>query len=576
MALDTKTIERLITDRTEDLPLEATGAISEISDDVLSTLSDIAVLKYLQSGKEQMRDYEARHGTPWNHAFRHATRRELRSVFHGTRGERFQRIFTPPDKRVVPVLPHGRLEEFPLDGFVVSPDRVQGTFLVKTGLAHEDDFGELNGDEIGRLVVKHDSVPGVVMLMEAATPIGPSQGRLLRVNMPSKELRERYPDGRLPKREIVGGILYVRSRQGTARDDADLQIHVFDGSYDALRKTSHADARYANEIDALAQCQRELDNIRSKLDRGYVRGASDEFKRALWSQAEAMIARSTTILRNAQAPEKVEARDFLEEVPSMVTRTGKPNVSPAMAKITAALRRISWRFRDIREKGGYNAEDRIILHENIRGDEWSLLTTRHDAIDYANDIDAKRASPHDARRMLELKVKDLEKSRVRPLSVFADAMIRHIQMLDPDNEKLFREQLLRLHVIGKIQGIRTSAERIRGNAAKIGKIDYASEARVARQVEDAVLAEQIYPGMAIANVEHVMEPLAQRWVAVRSFLEERAQTPPVDPEQAQAELEDLLDNLGTENAAEALVSWLPEARPHQMPYELTNKHKMLQ
>ena len=566
MALNTSSIEKLTRDRVERL--REMEPITEITDTVTAHLTDIAVLRRLQ-GPAQIEQYNETHATPWNHAFVRATRDNLERSLRGGKAERFQRVFTPEELRVVPALPQ-HADSITLEGFIVSPDRVPGILLVKMGFVREEELHEMNGDEIGRLIVKHDLVDSVRALFEAATPIGPKQGRLLRVDTPNEDIRSRYPDAVLPKADAVGSILYVRGKDGGEKS-ADLQVHVYDNAYDALRKTFHADSTYDGEVDALAQCQRELDSIRSRLDRGYRREASDDVKEHLWAQAEDAVARAFGVVQNARATEKVEARGFLAEAPAQRTKTGRPNVSPAMAKITAALQRIENRFREIRQKGGFNVHDRIILHEAIRGDEQTLLAVRHQAIDLAADVAGKAMDRRDARNMLELRVKELEAMRVRPLSVFANAMHRQIQMLDPDDAELFHEQLLRVHVIGKIQALRTSAERIRGNAAKKGEIDFAAEARIARQVEDAVCAEQMFPGLSVPDIEHVMEPLCERWSRIREFLETNAQNPAADTDEATEALEQLLDHLGTENAAQALVSWLPEAVPYELPYVLTNR-----
>lgn len=564
MALNTPSIEELIRKRVEKLP---TDPIAEITDDVVAHLTDIAILRRLQ-GPAQIEQYDETHATPWNHAFVRATRERMKQYLRGGKAERFQRVFTPEDLRIVPALPQ-HPDSITFEGFIVSPDRVPGILLVKMGFLCEEELHELNGDEIGRLIVKHDLVDSVKALFETATPIGPKQGRLLRVNPPNDGASTRYPEAVPPKADAIGSILYVRGKDGGEKS-ADLQVHVYDNAYDALRKTFHADSAYDGEVDSLAQCQRELDSIRSRLDRGYRRDASEETKTKLWAQAEDAVARASGVLLHARATEKVEARGFLADAPTQRTRTGKPNVSPAMAKITAALQRIENRFREIRQKGGYNTQDRIILHEAIRGDEQTLLAVRHEAIDIASDVAGKKMQPREARNMLELRVKELEKMRVRPLSVFANAMHRQIQMLAPDDAELFKEQLLRVHVVGKIQALRTSAERIRGNAAKKGEIDFGAEARIARQVEDAVRAEQMFPGMNVPDIEHVMEPLCERWTRIREFLESNAQNPPADTGEAAGALEQMLDCLGTENAAQALVSWLPEAAPYEVPFVLTN------
>lgn len=567
MALDTPTIERLITDRTEALHLEATEAIASVSDKQRRLLTEIAVLRHLAKGGEQIAEFNATNSEPWHHQFRAATRQELRRVFRNGRAERFQRAFVAKDNRAVPSFPRGDAPTMPLDGFVVAPDRVPGALLVKTGIVDAEELEGLNGDQIGRLVTKHDVIPSVKMLFEAASPIGPKQGRLLRVNHPTPEQRSRYPDATPTADGAIGSILYVHGTAAGGGESDDLAVSVYDGLYDILRKTDHAESSYDREIDALSECKQRLESIRDRLDDGYRVTETAETKMRLWDDAEATIARVGVILGAAIAPPKVAARSLVAEAGEQRTRTGKPNVSPAMAKMTAALNRIRDRFTEIRGKGGFNAEDRIILRERLRKNEGTLLDTRRDV--------AALATPgtdrFEARRALELRVKELQSVRERPLSAFANAMARQIQMLEPANERAFAEQLGRLDAIGKIQGLRTSAERIRANKARDRRIDCAREAATARKVLDAFAAAPS-PGLTVrVDAEHVMEELGSRWGAVIDLLERHAVEPPDDPVAFEEQLEDMLDTLGTENAAQALVSWLPEEVPYEEPFVLTRK-----
>lgn len=566
MTLNVPPIATLIRDREQRLAEETPKCVTDVTAKARTLITEIVALRHLHAGGDQRAEY----GADWNLDFRPAADgRELRRIMKNTRGERFQRLFTPKDQRVVPRDPKADLEHFPLAGFVVSPDKISGSLVVKAGFISEDELDGLNGDQVGHLIAKNDLIPSVKAMFEDATPIDGAQLRVQRINESSAGSLERNP-GAIPVGEnAVGAILYTR---GKTDDRDDMQAQIFaDGSYDALRKTFHASSAYDREIDELARCQRELDAIRSKLDRGYRRDASEDLKASLWAQAESVIARSVGILANAQATEKTQARAFLADAPGQKTKTGKPNVSPAMAKITAALGRIDNRFKEIRYIGGFNAQDRIILHERVRNDEHALLMARHDARDAALDLEARRESPETLAANMRLAIPELEKVDLRPLMKPARSMIAQLRALTPETHAAFEDQLLTLHVTGKIQGLLSSLEWIRGDAAKAGRTDFARAASFVAKVDDAFRGEQIFAGKDLPRLEAIMEPLGERLADLREFLEAHAATPPTE-ETLPDVLKDLdgrMDAFDLENALDAIDSWLPEAALTPSSQELT-------
>jgi hypothetical protein len=558
MALNVPPIDALIREREERLAAEAPKCVTDVTERARMLITEIVALRHMQRGGDQRAEY-GEGEADWNHDFRPAANdKELRRIMKNTRGERFQRLFTPKDQRVVPRDPNVDLDTLPLTGFIVSPENISGSLVVKVGFITNGELQGLNGDQVGHLIAKNDVIPSVKAMFEDATPIADGQLRVQRINASSAESLKRNP-GAVPVGEkAVGAILYTR---GKTDDRESMQAQIFaDGSYDALRKTFHASSAYDREIDDLARCQRELDAIRGKLDREYRRGASDELKAHLWSQAERIIARSTDMLANAQATEKTEARAFLADAPNQRTKTGKPNVSPAMAKITAALDRIDNRLDEIRHIGGYNAEDRIILHARVRNDEHALLTVRHDARDAALDLEMRRKKPKALAEHLRLSIPDLEKVDLRPLMKPARALIAHIEALTPEKPDAFEEQLLTIHVIGKIQGLLSSLEWIRVEAAKIGYTDFARTSSFIAKVDDAFRGEQIFAGKDVPRLEAIMEPLGEQLADLRSFLETHAANPP-NTKALETVLEDLdrrMEAFALENAIDALTSWLPE------------------
>jgi hypothetical protein len=532
------------------------GTVSAHAEDVRT---DMRALLTMLDTDEQKEAY----GPHWSDHYRTADAESTRDAWKSGKHARVQ--FALSDEYVVPALPNGTPEKHSMKGFLFNPGKIPGSMLLKTGLVKAWEFDAANGNPIDRLILAHDSIPAVKKMLEAARPIA-GNNRLLRIADPSEDpiVDARYPDVPDPSPDAIGGIVYLRTKPGPKRTE-ETELHTFaNGAYDAHRKTLHAENGYNGEMGELVSCQRELDRARLRLDIDYRRDKTAAVKEEAWRAAEGAMARVAHALRNVQAANKVEARDFVAGAMEQRTPKGLPNPTAAMAKITAALTRIEKRFAEMGGKNGFNAKDRLTLHEQIRRGENAMLAVRYRVMDVANGT----TDAATARAELDMDVRDLEKIDLRPLSVFADATIRQIQHLREGDA--FEEDLLRLHVVGKLQGIRTSAERIRANAATMGRIDFAAEARFARQVEDAVLAEQILPGMTMPALEDVMEPVCERWSALRAFLEDRDGQPRGEPQEEKDALDALVDALDTELSAQAIVSALPKAVPYTPPYRLTN------
>lgn len=561
MALDTPSIDELIGNRAEKLP---TNPVAAISDETLGRLADIAVLRHLRSGDEQRARYNNTHdGRRWENEFAPATKRELDRM-RGAMFARAQRAFTPVDQRVKPVLGRRDYAGYPLDGVPMSPDRISGAHLAAAGFVEEEELHQLNGDQIGRLVVKHDEIASWQMFLEAMKPIGPD-GRLQRIAMPTEEMirRPAYKDAKIASDDLIGGVAWFREKTG-GRKDGDQQMQIFEGGLgDAIRKTAHVDKGYTTEIDTLATCQRDLEAIRDTLNREYRRGKSAEEKKALWAKAETIILRSWDALGEPQDPNKIHAVAMLAAASSLQDSRGKENVSVAMTRITSAIDKIGLRFDDARTKGSFNTKDRITLQNKITRGEGTMLAMRHAVMDATEDA-AKDESKRDAvARELLQQCYELEKLEEKPFCTTATAMIAQLQDLAPEDPKAFEDQLLTLHVLGKIQWLVSSIERVKMDIAlSTGDIDYAKCAASIERIEKTLAAEQVMPGKRIEKLKDIMEDLAKQVAGVRALFEEYAATPPQDKRQ---QVEDTLKKqwktIQTTGAIRTIGSWLPEAVP---------------
>ena len=549
----------LLVSRTEEFArLTAKGKISQHA---LGYATDVRSLMHILDTDEQKTEF----GPRWDETYRYADVHETMRVFGNAKHARAQ--FALCDKYVVPALPQGDVHRFSMRGFLINPSKIPGPLLLKTGLVSQEEFDAADEKPLDRLIYAHDSVPAVKKLLEAATPIVEGNNRLLRINDPEKNpiVAARYPDVPNPSEKAIGSIIYLRRKPG-AENEEQTELFTFADSsmYDAGRKTLHSENEHNVEIGKLVECQRELDRIITRLDIDYRRDKSAQVKAEAWKYAEGVMVRVEHELRNVQATQKVQARGFLSKAAQQRTPNNVPRVSAAMAQITASLTRIDNRLKEIGGIGGANAEDRVLLEQQIRRGENTLLAVRYRVMDAANGaVSAKQL--HDE---LELDVKELEKIGLRPLKVYAEAMTRQIQNMHVENTAAAREDALTLHLVGKLQGIRTSGERIRGRSAQTGMIDFVREAEFARSVKNALRTEQMYPTMETDRTKFVMEEACEHWDELIAFLEKRADIEYGDLAKEKEALDLLVECLGTEEAAEYLVSWLPKAVPYEAPYRL--------
>lgn len=546
--------------------LTAKGTISEHA---RGYATDIHSLMHILDMNRQKEEF----GPRWDETYRHADARETMRVFHNDKYARIQFALSDEENYLVPATPQGALQHFSMRGFLFNPSKFPGPMLYKTGFVSQEEFDAANGSPMDRIILADDCILPVKKMLEAATPIIEGNNRLLRVNDPEQNpiVAARYKGVPNPSENAIGSIIYLRRKPGAEREE-ETEIFTFADSsmYDADRKTLWAESEYKEEIGKLIEYQRVLDRVRTRLDIDYRRDKSAEVKDAAWEHAVGVMTNVEHELRNVQATQKVEARDFLSKAAQQLTVKNKPKISPAMAQITASLTRIDNRLKEINGKGGANVEDRLLLEAQIRRGENALLAVRYRVMDAANGT----ASLADIRKELELDMKELEKITLRPLSVYAQAMIRQIQGLRINHTITFQEDLLTLHIIGKLQGIRTSGERIRARSAQTGMIDFAHEAKIANDVKNALSTEQIYPSMKTHRTNLVMEEACERWEDLIAFLEKRAAFEYGDLPKEKEELDRLVESLGVEHAAESIVSWLPEAVPYAPPFRLRADEKM--
>ncbi len=583
MALDTPTISRLLD--TRQASLEKLGIRTR---EQLGTLMNGARTRAERLFREidTLRAYEdpapqqEAYGPAWNDEFMFASRanggielgmKQLRN----SRYARVQRALGEPQYWHVPRMGRGDLDTMSLRSTLLSAGLYGDDLLVDVGFATEDEFEHFRGDPIGRVGFKTKFHDPMKLMMENATPLDPRQQRLLRLDAPTDASKRRYPEGTPTiSDDAVGGILYTRERTSREKGPRRLLIQHFPSAYAALRKTYHEDTVYAQEIDTLASCQNDVHRMLWRLNDGYRKGTPDDTKQRLWREAEAVIIFYNEKLKASMHRLKIEARDFLLGASDLKDAKGKENISKVMAKMTATLQRVALRIDDMKPKGGFNAQDRMTLHAQIQREEGELLHVRRGLTQMALDFEGDLSSENDIAARLELSVRDLEKVRLKPLAKPAHAMIRQIQALTPADPHGFRDQLLTLHVIGKIQALITSLERVRGRIAQNGRIDFEREAAFTANVLTAFSGEQLFPGRTVPRLEEFMEPFREQLAELHMELEDHAQNPPSEGathEEARRELEEAMDAFDTENALDAIVLALPEAIPYQSPFVLTSK-----
>lgn len=567
MALSTPTIDALLGKRItskEKMEHNANGDVVSIIAGRRrrydSILSDIGTLEKLKDTSFQINEYGLER---WNNDFIRVSqlpggaKNERWKKIQGTRFARFQMAFCHPNDWVVHRLERTNLDNCSLKGTLVRGDWMNDEFAHDVGFVSDDELDHFKGDPMGRIAMKQNLTEHLKALHESTVRIGGSR-RMLRIEPRSERTAKEYAN--IPEHDASshGSIVALRENVNGSDDREMIQMYFAD-SGSMLRKTLHQEHAHIAETEFLETCQTELEGLNLDLDLRYRKGTPEEEKKELWEKSQATIARFNDRLLKCFNQKKTEAAEFLLDASDLEDSTGKRNISRAMTKITGARGRLAKRHPQMKAIEKYNMEDRQTMYAQTRREELTLRRFRRIVTAATQRMEDERAAgkagANDfARRTIQAAAKQLPSVLLRPTRGPAETLGKQAWSLGESTEADLDEQLLILHVTGKLQGLRTSFDWMRLDCAQARRLDAPHALAFITNVEKAFMEEQVLPGKRVLWLEELLAPFVIELQRMKTRLRHYVAHPPtLEEEKAVCEaFGDYLESIDLNNAINAV------------------------
>ncbi|MDP7646438.1 MAG: hypothetical protein QF400_04740, partial [Candidatus Peribacteraceae bacterium] len=270
------------------------------------------------------------------------------------------------------------------------------------------------------------------------------------------------PDGRL---------LYFSERVSSREYDprTRLRVSLYDSAYDALEKTHHQSVQHAQETEQLTDTSVALTATISRFDR-WRKDSPDDHKVVLRAEA-AELPEDHNYLFGALSEDKTDAGGFIVSASTVTDARGSENPSATMSQLVAARNRLGNRDDSIRGVESYNSRDAHDIAKVIDEHEKLLLKFRQDLQENAYKIDdpnhslftddligGAQSSARDMMFCLKIDPKPLRDIILEPFKTYTECILRQYEVLETAlmerDQETARSALLRMHLIGKFQGVR--------------------------------------------------------------------------------------------------------------------------
>ncbi len=544
MARSTPTVDALLADRLASKEKFETAVGGNIADIVGgkrrqydAVLSDIGTLEKLKDTSFQVNEYGAER---WHNDFLRVSdlpggaENERWKKIRGTRFGRFQMAFCHPDDWIVHRMERGDLETCPLKGTLVRGDWIGDEFGRDMGFVTQEEIDYFDRDPMGRIAMKQNLTEHLKALHESTVRVGGSR-RMLRVEARPERTAKEYAHVPAHDERSHGSIVSLRENVNGADDREMLQMY-FKDSGSMLRKTLHQEHAHVAETEFLETCQTELEGLNMDLDLRYRKGTPEDEKKELWEKSQATIARFNERLLKCFNQKKAEAARFLLDASDLEDAQGKRNISRAMAKITGARGRLAKRHPQMKAIEKYNMEDRQTMYAQTRREELTLRRFRRIVTAATQRMEDERAAGKPdaddrARREIQAAARQLPTVLLRPTRGPAETLGKQAWSLGESAETDLDEQLLILHVTGKLQGLRTSFDWMQLDCAQARRLDAPNALAFLANVEKAFMEEQVLPGKRAPWLDELLAPFVVELARMKTRLQHYAVHPPAPEEQ---------------------------------------------
>lgn len=289
--------------------------------------------------------------------------------------KRFQELFCNPEDRIVPRFTTGTgnsvtfLAAVPLDpaACLVNPERIPDKLAVDLGLMSPAD---LKLPPLERLALK--AVPAAIAQLKEiwsrSTPFQYGNHRILIVRPPARDPKEHLPLFAQAADPHEGLILAVRERAGTR---GARTVQCLKNIYDAQRKSVHIRDSYQGEIDAVVAVKEEIRSLRNRLDRGWIKGVSEDQKAIFRKETTVLAEKVSDVLKNCVDLFKKDAHDSIMRSMTFRDAREKENITAVLSRMTSAVGKLERRLTEMSVKGGFNGRDEmavsaaVVRHEQI-------------------------------------------------------------------------------------------------------------------------------------------------------------------------------------------------------------------
>ncbi len=571
MTLSTLTFDQLrdrndaSLDRLRPAPTASvTGATARQRRRIGELLDQRAELEHLASGQDQRQAYGVEawhrdfvllrevHAHPLMHLEGKALRFYVWNRMPNSRFKRFQELFCREEQLITPpftIDASGTVEfgavdfnTLSLQGCLVSPDRIPEDLAQTLGLC---DFANDRGQPLDRLKKKRDAVTHLKKLWESTTSLQDGHHRLLEIGDTPPDTSTRYPDAPAIDPALIGTILYVREKEGgepagkkgTPQPPRNRVVQHFSSAYGALRKTDHERKLYDTEMDALSGMKQRLESHNRLLNRDWRKGVTEERKGELRDASIQLLSAVTDALRSCENRFKVRAHDLLEGSITLTDKSGRENISAVMTKMVAAVRELQRRFRELYPKGGFNEQDRMVLHSKISEQELCLKQFRQDFASGASHLQNGFALFNASVAMnpvqLGANVRGVEGHlgdpsalshvTLEPLRTYAQRLLRehatlHTTLTMRDRNGAM-EQAVKMHVIGKFQAARTCIEHIKRFTAHADRIPVSNIREFVTKIRTLCAERELFGERVVEGYVDPFEALCSKLDGIDALLE---------------------------------------------------------
>ncbi len=483
----------------------------------------------------RMRDL---HGYPGADAEGEALRARVWESIPNSRFKRFQELFCHPHQRIVPAFDidgdnnitfraSPNFNTLSLQGCLVSPDLIADDLARDLRLCAFTDDDDRHPER--RLQKKHAAVPRLKKLWESSVSLQPNHHRVLVVSPPTPEIDAAYGEHVSgPDLQALGSILYVREEDQEDGEPRKLLVQHFDSAYGAHRKTLHEAHVHEREINQLEKLQVSLLSMNRRLDREW---KEPERRDGLRAECRALFDACIAALERCTNKYKVEAHGFVDDARELRDSRGRENITATMTRMVAVVKRFHRRYGEMFPKGGFNQQDRMALQRHIKGQETALCQFRqsieHGASVIGNgsvalfgeksmSADVVRSNVRGIQQRMEIDPHVIRNVTVQPLLFYAAAL--HDGYLDLEAALLARDQrmakdtVLRMHVLGKFQEIRSRCERLKADFVDADRISLSAIHVFVDNLQKIFNTFQVFPNEIVEDYREPFEDL-QRGLA---------------------------------------------------------------